>query len=101
MTGPHQIRYLGTAEKDLTEIFEYVQRDNPTAAASLLNRFDSEIQQLSAQPFMGVIPKDERLKRLEYRMLIVDNYLVFYVVKKKTVQIRRVIHGARRYRFLL
>ena len=101
MTGPHQIRYLGTAEKDVTEIFGYVRRDNPAAAASLLDRFDSAIRQLSAQPLMGVIPKDDRIKRLGYRMLIIDNNLVFYVVKKKTVQIRRVIHGARRYAFLL
>jgi hypothetical protein len=36
-----------------------------------------------------------------YRMLVVDKYLVFYVVKKKIIQIRRVIHGARRYSFLL
>jgi hypothetical protein len=35
-----------------------------------------------------------------YRMLVVDKYLVFYVVKK-IIQIRRVIHGARRYSFLL
>jgi len=33
--------------------------------------------------------------------LVVDKYLVFYVVKSKTVQIRRVIHGARQYEFLI
>lgn len=101
MTRAYQIRYLRTAENDLSEIFDYIQRDNSSAAVSLLDRFDSTIQQLSDQPFMGVIPKDERLKRLGYRMLIVDNYLVFYVVKRRTVQIRRIIHGARRYSFLL
>jgi len=56
---------------------------------------------LASNPFLGVIPKDERLKKLGYRMLIVDKYLVFFVVKTKTVQIRRIIHGARRYGFLL
>ncbi|NIM11580.1 MAG: type II toxin-antitoxin system RelE/ParE family toxin [Candidatus Aminicenantes bacterium] len=35
-------------------------------------------------------------------MLVVDKYLVFYVVKdqSKTVQIRRILHGARKYDFL-
>lgn len=31
MTGPYPIRYLRTAEKDLTEIFDYMQRDKPAA----------------------------------------------------------------------
>ena len=34
-------------------------------------------------------------------MLVVDDYLVFYVITGRTVQVRRVIHGARRYEFLL
>ena len=42
-----------------------------------------------------------KLKKLGYRILIVEKYLVFYVVKNKTVQIRRIIHGARRYDFLI
>jgi hypothetical protein len=33
--------------------------------------------------------------------LVVDKYLVIYVLKSKKVQIRRVIHGARKYSFLL
>ena len=53
------------------------------------------------QTEIGVIPKDARLKKLGYRILIIGKYLVFYVVKTNTVQIRRIIHGARQYRFLL
>ena len=50
---------------------------------------------------MGVIPNDLRLKSLNYRMLIIDNYLVFYVVKDCIVEIRRILHGRRKYAFLL
>ena len=101
MTDSYKIRYLGTAEKDLIEIFEYIRRDNPSFAESQLDRFDSAIAHLTTHPFLGVIPKDDRLKRLGYRMLVVDRYLIFYVVKNNTVQIRRIIHGARQYSFLL
>jgi toxin ParE1/3/4 len=101
MTRPYDIRYLRTAERDLIDIFEYIKKDNPAAAFSQLERFDTSISQLALTPFLGTIPKDERLKRLGYRILIVDKYLVFYIVKNKTVQIRRIIHGARRYSFLL
>lgn len=95
------IRYLSTAQRDLSEIFEYIKKDRPGAASGLLEKFDKSIAALAANPYLGVTPKDDRLKRLGYRILVVDKYLVFYVLKPKTVQIRRVIHGARRYSFLL
>lgn len=101
MTGSYKIRYLSTAENDLIDIFEYIKRDSPSAAESQLQRFDSAVAPLRWNPLLGVIPKDDRLKRLGYRMLIVDRYLIFYVVKNNTVQIRRIIHGARLYSFLL
>lgn len=101
MSGPFKIRYLSSAENDLDDIFDYIMRDNPSAAGSLLEKFDHSISQLAVNPEIGVIPKDDRLKKLGYRMLIVGKYLVFYVVKANTVQIRRIIHGARQYSFLL
>ena len=101
MSKNYGIRYLRTAERDLGDIFEYIRKDKPSAAISLLEKFDNSISQLASNPFLGIIPKDDRLKELGYRMLIVDRYLVFYVVRAGTVQIRRIIHGARRYSFLL
>jgi len=84
LSGPFKIRYLSTAENDLDDIFDYIMRDNPSAAGSLLEKFDHSISQLAINPEIGVIPKDERLKKLGYRMLIVGKYLVFYVVKANT-----------------
>ena len=101
MINPFKIRYLSTAENDLDDIFTYILKDKPSAAASLLKNFDSSISQLAFSPELGTVPKDERLKKLGYRILVVGKYFVLYVVKGKTVQIRRVIHGARRYSFLL
>jgi toxin ParE1/3/4 len=101
MTVSLEIRYLATAEKDLDIIFDYVAKDNPSAAASLLEEFDLAISSLSFNPELGVIPKDDRLKNRGYRILIIRKYLVFYVVKGKVIQIRRILHGARQYSFLL
>ena len=36
MKKPYTIRYLKTAEKDLLDIFDYIQKDNPSAALSQL-----------------------------------------------------------------
>ena len=101
MSPVFTMRYLSSAQRDLFEILEYIKKDRPGAASGVMDKFDKSIGNLAATPELGIIPKDERLKRLGYRVLVVDKYLVFYVLKPKTVQIRRVIHGARRYSFLL
>lgn len=101
MSHTYEIRYLSTAQQDLLDIFTYIHRDNPAAAEALLGQFDSTIANLALHPFMGIVPKDDRLQRLGYRMLVVGRYLVFYVIKANVVQIRRVIHGSRNYQFLL
>ena len=67
----------------------------------MLDKFDDAISQLADNPHLGVVPRDDRLRKLGYRMLITGDCLVFYVIKPKTVQIRRIIHGARNYGFLL
>lgn len=101
MSRRYAIRYLRTAQQDLGEIFDYITRDDATAAATLLAAFDQAIAQLATYPFLGSVPKDDRLQRLGYRMLVVGKYLIFYVVKTETVQIRRVLHSSRQYQFLL
>src|SRR5262245_2757468 len=101
MSRTYTIRYLPTAQQDLLDIFTYIMQDNPEAAASLLEKFDQSIANLAAHPLLGSQPKDERLRQLGYRMLVVDKYLVFYVVKAEIVQIRRILHSARQYQFLL
>ncbi len=100
MSNEFEILYLKIAIKDLDEIFDYIKSDNPRAASALLDKFDKTISKLSKYPKVGRAPKDDRLKNLGYRVLIVENYLVFYVIKNKKIEIRRVLHGARNYKFL-
>lgn len=83
------------------EIVEYVQIDNPAAAIKLLDEIDEAISRLEEFPFRGRVPDDARLKALNYRILVVGNYLVFYVVADNAIEIRRVLHGKRQYEFLL
>ena len=40
MNKPFDIRYLKIAEDDFIDIFEYIKQDNPSAAASQLEKFD-------------------------------------------------------------
>lgn len=101
MDKKYKIEYLPIATRDIIEILEYIEADNPQAALRLLDEIDSCISNLESFPYMGVVPKDFRLDRLGYRMLIVNNYLVFYVVLDDVIEIRRIIYGKRKYSFLL
>lgn len=101
MSKKYSIKYLPIAEKDLTEIIEYVKLDSPQSALSLLDEIDITILKLEDFPFIGKIPKDSRLQLLNYRILIVSSYLVFYVVNDNIVEIRRILHGKRKYDFIL
>ena len=101
MESKYQVEYLPIAAKDLEEIFEYIQSDNPSTALNLLNEMDATISKLETFPFMGTIPKDPRLQYLNYRMLVIQSYLIFYVVLEDVVEIRRILHGKRKFSFLL
>lgn len=103
MRKKYNINYLSIARKDLTDIIEYIQEDNPNSALKFLNQIEDTISKLDDFPYMGATPKDTLLQYKSYRILVIQSYLVFYVVKEKTleVEIRRIIHGKRKYDFLL
>lgn len=101
MSKKYEVRYLLAAQQDLTDILNYIRQDNPTAAYKLIQEFDKVVSGLEEFPNIGVIPKDLRLKSLNYRMLVIDNYLVLYIIKDHIIEIRRIIHGKRKYSFIL
>ncbi|HMF30099.1 MAG TPA: type II toxin-antitoxin system RelE/ParE family toxin [Candidatus Lokiarchaeia archaeon] len=101
MVENFRIEYLPIAQEDLNDIIDYIQKDNPDAAKSFADRLDKAVSNLARFPKSGHVPNDERLQNLGYRMLVIDKYLVFYFIKENLVEIRRIIHGSRRYSFLL
>lgn len=100
MDKTYKIEYLPIAEEDLSNIIHYIMLDNPDAALAMADKLDQSISVLELFPNSNTIPDDIRLQALNYRMLVVDPYLVFYVVLNDTVEIRRILHGKRKYNFL-
>jgi toxin ParE1/3/4 len=100
---PLEVQYLPLAETDLLEIIEYIRKDNPRAAQDTFARFEEALGKLASFPGLGAVARDDRLGSKGYRVLIIDNYLAFYVVDENLgiVEVRRVLHGRRRYSFLL
>jgi addiction module RelE/StbE family toxin len=98
----HQINITELAEQDLNEIIDYISADSITAALQIADMIEQNIAKLEDFPLIGITPKNRRLARKGYRILIIDNYLVFYVLlNDEVVEIRRIISGKRNYKFLL
>ena len=93
----HRVEYLPIAVADLDDIFIFVADNSPQAAMELIDRIDASIAGLESFPEMGLIAKPPRLARKGYRVLIVDDYLVFYVLLDDIVEIRRIVSGKRNY----
>ncbi len=91
----YKILFLPIARRDLFEIGAFIAADSVNRALSYLDKVHSKIRLLSKHPKIGIIPKDKQLKAKGYRILIVDSYLVFYVIQKKIIKIRRILHGSR------
>ncbi len=100
-TNKYQVRLLNIAEEDFTEIISFIAADNPTAADAMANNIEKNLELLSANPNLGRIPREEELRNLGYRYLIVQNYLIFYTIEEKIIFIHRILHGARNYKTLL
>ena len=93
--------YLRRAQLDLLEIVAYIRRDSPAQADRWLGQAERILSRLRAFPKSGFVPKDRRLAASGYRVVALGEHLAFYVVRRNTVQVRRVLHGKRRYSFLL
>lgn len=97
----YQVRFLNIAEEDFSEIISFIAADNPTAADAIAKKIEKNLELLSKNPSLGRIPREEEIKNLGYRYLIVQNYLIFYTIEEKTIFIHRILHGARNYKTLL
>ena len=95
------VRLLSIAEEDFTEIISFTASDNTKAAANLAGKIEKNLELLCNNPSLGKSPSDSDLKLLGYRYLIIENYLIFYTIEKRTILIHRMLHGARNYKSLL
>ena len=97
----YQVRLLTVAEEDLTEIITYIALENPIAANTIADKIEKNLLSLAENPHLGRIPRDEEIKNLGYRYLIVQNYILFYTIEKTTIWIHRVLHSSRDYKTFL
>ena len=89
------VRYLPIAEQDLLHIANFIASDSPSRAITFIDSLDARIGSLGAHPHIGRVPRHAHLKTMGYRILVVDAYLVFYMVRPMSIEIHRIVRASR------
>jgi toxin ParE1/3/4 len=85
-----KLRFERGALADLDEIFSYIAKDKPGAAAQLVTRIEQATARIAEQPYLGAATRNPRFRRFP-----VGGYLIVYEVGSNEVIIHYVRHGAR------
>ena len=95
----YKLEFLPVAKNDMLEIVKYISDDlkNPQAASRLADEFVTAAENACQFPYANNVYTPIKPLKLEYRRIVVKNYLMFYTVDEqtKTVTIMRVVYGKR------
>ena len=96
-----EIIVTSDADQDMEEIFSHISGSlqEPSVAASLIERIYNRLLSLADMPERFALSRDRFLAKQGFRVLPIENHLVFYVVDRKAgrVVIHRVLYGKRDY----
>ena len=97
----YNIRIYKKAQDDLEEIVKYLNQFYPETAIKYYDLIITEISKLAMNPKRCALVREEALRRKGYRYLLTANYIVFFVVKETTVQVRRILYNKQQYKTFL
>jgi plasmid stabilization system protein ParE len=99
--GQYKVVILRPAQEDIADIIGYLNTLSPQAALRYYDLLVEKIDSLSNMPERCPLARDTQLRLRVYRFLLVEDYLVFFVIIGNTVRIRRILYGRRQYESLL
>ena len=69
----------------------------PDAARSLLDTFDSTLENIEKYPLMYPLASEPRLARMGYRKVLMGSYLMLYRLEGESALVAHVFHQRREY----
>jgi plasmid stabilization system protein ParE len=90
----YSLQILDWAKRDFENIFVYLSRERPSAAAKFVLTFEERIQSLRWLPARFPKIRERFPSRRTYRHILFYPYRVIYRVQHRTVFIMRVMHQA-------
>lgn len=94
----YEIRKKPQAERDIEECFVFIGEDNLDIGVYFLVAVEESIEEIGRNPFIGKQRTFKSSQLQNLRMWMVkgfSNYQIYYTVKDETIEIIRVLHGAR------
>jgi len=88
------VRWTRTALANLDDLAEYIVKDNPRAAADMVERIIAAIDRLRSHPALG---RPGRVPNTRELVVAGTSYIVPYRVKARSIEALRVFHAARRW----
>ena len=89
-----RVRLTPSAERDLDEIEAYICADNVSAAIDTVLRVIDSIRHLGDNPDMG---REGRVGGTREWVVPETPFIVPYRIRDNTVEVLRVLHGARKW----
>jgi addiction module RelE/StbE family toxin len=89
-----QLRWTPAAATDLQQIFDYIFERNPEKAPQIARQICEAAALLKHSPRIGRPGRKEKTREL---VVTGSPYLVVYEIADTTIQIVRILHGARRW----
>lgn len=94
MPTPLSVRYAPAALAEIDGIYDYIARDNPSAAAKVLTEVRDAVLLLSTFP-----EKARKMRRRGMFALPLSRYpyIIFFRILRDELEILHIRHGARRH----
>jgi plasmid stabilization system protein ParE len=92
----YEVLISDNANADMEAIYKYISETllAPVTAAKQYNRIADAILTLEEMPERIRVMDSEAERKKGLRPLVVDNYIVFFVIKANTVNVVRVLYSA-------
>ena len=86
-----KIIWSPTARTKTKEIIEYISQDNPDAALTLIEQFETKVEKLRQNPELGRVLSDANNPKIR-EIVVHKNYGVIYEINPDTIVILTVRH---------
>ena len=93
------LKYTPAARDDLNNTKNYIENilKNPIAARNTTSKIVKKCSILKEQPMCGMSLSEKASIKTDLRILVCDNYLVFYRIQENYISIIRILDGRTDY----
>ena len=93
----YKVTISSTAQNDFMEIAERIEILPPEEAQQQYDNILNKTCVLAKSPESCPSARDSQLRLRGYKMLTVDDYIYFFVITGKEVNIQRILYARRQY----